>query len=118
MHGLLACQDGRKDGSRWLLGYGGHGKVRSMISCSAHPYPDKFHMPGQLHLGLPCMALPSCDNLILWFLRLLKHVVPRAGQVYCAVRLGVQDAAVKLLINVDTAQLAVFSRVRLLCELL
>ena len=34
-------------------------------------------------------------------------------QVYRALRKGVQDAAVKLLINVDAAQLAVFSRVRL-----
>ena len=33
------------------------------------------------------------------------------GQVYRAVRNSVQDAAVKLLTNVDTAQLATFSHV-------
>ena len=57
-------------------------------------------------------------SILMQFQGLLKVIAFRGEQVYRAVRKGVQDAAVKLLINVDTAQLAVFSRVRLLCELL
>ena len=47
-----------------------------------------------------------------------KNICRPRRQVYRAVRKGVQDAAVKLLINVDTAQLAVFSRVQLLFALM
>ena len=122
-HGLLACRDislsRRKDGSPWLLGCGGHGKVLAEIRSCA--YIDANIPCCMLSCKVICITVchtwrPSCNNVMSNSQVLLARCCLPWRQVYRAVRKGVQDAAVKLLINVDTAQLAVFSRVRSVFE--
>jgi hypothetical protein len=113
----------RADGSPWLLGSGGFGRVRS-ISCLQPVQDCQVYASGDYPIRRPLNAMRACTAssslaapvslLQCWSVLLLSAIQPQrhCAQVYKGVLRGVQEVAVKQLRHAGGTDLEKFLDVR------